>query len=232
MIKSISSFVACSKRTIGKSPVTKKMSNEITVEAYSDLRKSRERSRLRGHLRQSFDLGRSSSPCHFGESRKHSNESRSSVLLKLKPELDNDAQTNETIGVASSGGFVRRGSPVPSLRPQTAGQGLVGRGSPFARRFSAATTKRTHAALPWLSPVQTKPQWLLPACARTRALATAFPMSNTPSFRSAIPLGTQGSSLSSSAPPLKATAPLLAWPAAVLLVALCFHLVRYRAAHA
>ena len=78
-------------------------------------------------------------------------------FLKLKPRLDNVAQINERIGVTSNCGFVCcRSNPVLSQSPQTAGQGFVGRDLPFTHRFLAATTKQTHAALPWLSPVQTK----------------------------------------------------------------------------
>ena len=68
------------------------------------------------------------------------------ILLKLKQGLDNDAQINETVGNISNGRFVIR----LSLRPQTAGQGFVGRKSPFAHRFSAATARkreRTHVSL-------------------------------------------------------------------------------------
>ena len=123
----MSSFVACWKRTLHQSLVTVRLLYEIILEAKSDLEMSEERRRFREHPRQSFELGRSISSRHFGKFRKHSNEIRSSVLLKLKPGADNDAQRNEKIGVASNGTFVRWSNPVLSMRPQTAGQGS-GRG--------------------------------------------------------------------------------------------------------
>ena len=161
----MSSFVTCLKRTLCESPVTVKLSDEIIVEATSDLEMSKERSRFREHLRQSFELvGRSISSHHFWKSQKYSNESRSSVLLKLKQDLHNDAQINETVGSVGNGGLVCR----LSSRPHTAVQGFVVRNLPFAHCYSAAaarTRERTHAALPWLSSVQTKPQWFTLACA-------------------------------------------------------------------
>ena len=99
------------------------------------------------YLRLSFELGRSISSHHLGKSQNHSNEGRSLVLLKLKQELENDAQINETVGSVSNGGLVRR----LSSRPHMSGQGFVGRSLRLAQRYSAAgtcTKERTHTALP------------------------------------------------------------------------------------
>ena len=60
------------------------------------------------YLRLSFELGRSISSHHLGKSQNHSNEGRSLVLLKLKQELENDAQINETVGNISNNGFIRK----------------------------------------------------------------------------------------------------------------------------
>ena len=173
MIKSMSTFVRCWKRTLNESPVAIKLSDEIIVEVTSDLEMSKERSRFKEHLRQSFELERSISSHQFGKSRKHSNGSQSSVLLKIKPGLDNDGQTNKPVRSVSNGGLARR----LSSQPHTAGQGFMGRNLPFAHRFSVAAARareRTHAALPSLLPMQTKPRWFLSWCACTFALATAF----------------------------------------------------------
>ena len=88
----MSTFVTCWKRTLDESPVAIKLLDEIIVEAKSDLEMSEEQSRFKEHLRQSFELEMSMPSHHFGKSQKHSNESQSSVLLKLKPGLDNDAR--------------------------------------------------------------------------------------------------------------------------------------------
>ena len=105
----------------------------MIVEAKSDLEMSKERSRFKENILQSFELESSISSHQFGKSRKHSNESRSSVLLKLKPGLNNDAQTNGPVGSVSNGRLVSR----LSLRPHPAGQRFVGCNLPFAHRFSA-----------------------------------------------------------------------------------------------
>ena len=68
MIKSVSSFLTCWKRTLDESPVTIKLLDEIIVEAKSDLEMSKERSRFKEHLQQSFELERSILSHHFGKS--------------------------------------------------------------------------------------------------------------------------------------------------------------------
>ena len=54
----MSPFVTCSKQTLDESPVSIKLSGEVIVEAKSDLEMSKELSRFREHLRQSFELYR------------------------------------------------------------------------------------------------------------------------------------------------------------------------------
>ena len=181
-MKSILSFVACWKQTLYESLITITLLYEIIIKAKSDLEiMSEAQGRFKEHLCQPFEIERSILSHHFRKSQKHSNESQNSVLLKFKLGLDNDAQTNERICVASNGGFVCRSNPALSPRTQTAGQGFVDRNLPFTHRFTTATTKRTHTALSWLLPVQTKPQCFLLMCVRARALVASRTM-DTPSF--------------------------------------------------
>ena len=64
----MSLFVKYWKQTLDKSPVTTKLLREIIVEKKSDLEMSKERSRFKEHLRQSFEQERITDSHHFGKS--------------------------------------------------------------------------------------------------------------------------------------------------------------------
>ena len=150
MTTTMSCFVACWKRTLHQS-----LAAINILEANSGLEMSEERRplrQLREHPRPSFEPGRSIWPHHFEKSRKHSNESRSSVLLKLKPEPDdNDAQREVSSGGPVDGSHTRwHGTArIPWMR--TAGRTRT------RRAFAAAELdeqQRQRDSSPWLPPAR------------------------------------------------------------------------------
>ena len=159
------------------------------------------------------------SPHHFEKSRKRSNESRSSILLKLKPGPDNDTQLE-----------VSNGGPVDGSCARWCGMTLV----PRMRMAELTRTRRAFAAaeLDERQRQRGSSPWLLPAPARTTSPLLS-PASIAPDWSSRSPFSRRTFSLrcashcgvlrlsaSSREHPPGGTVPSLALPAGVALVAL------------
>ena len=216
MTTTMSCFVACWKRTLHQS-----LAAINILEANSGLEMSEERRPLRQfreHPRRSFEPGRSIWPHHFEKSRKHSNESRSSVLLKLKPGPDNDAQLEVSSGGPVDGSHTRwHGiALIPWMRP-------AGR-TRTRRAFAAAELderQRQRDSSPWLPPARTMSPLLSPASIAPDWRSRSPFLRRTFSLRHASHCGVLRLSASSREHPPEGTVPSPALPAIVPLAAPC-----------
>ena len=212
----MSCFVACWKRTLHQS-----LAAINILEANSGLEMSEERRPLRQfreHPRRSFEPGRSIWPHHFEKSRKHSNESRSSVLLKLKPGPDNDAQLEVSSGGPVDGSHTRWHGIALNPWMRTAGRTRT------RRAFAAAELderQRQRDSSPWLPPARTtSPLLSLASIAPDWRSRSPF-LRRTFSLRHASHCGVLRLSASSREHPPEGTVPSPALPTIVPLAAPC-----------